>query len=147
MCLTFKALSSNKALRVANHYKIKRKMTIYGVALLAACYVVGQLIGELLGKMLGIEANVGGVGFAMLLLIFLNDWFAKTKSLTPDTEGGISFWSQMYIPVIVAMSATQNVKVALSSGFIALAAGILPVALCFSMIPLLAKLTKTQNAG
>jgi malonate transporter MadL subunit len=129
-------------------------MTIYGVALLAACYVVGQLVGEFLGKMLGIDANVGGVGFAMLLLIFLNDWFSKKSLLTPDalakhqaTEGGISFWSQMYIPVIVAMSATQNVQKALSSGFVALFAGIVPVLICAAMIPLLAKLTKTQKEG
>ena len=110
-------------------------MTIYGVALLAACYVVGQLAGEFLGKMLGIEANVGGVGFAMLLLIVLNDWLSKKSPLAPDTvtpsrdeaigiKGGISFWSQMYIPVIVAMSATQNVQKALSSGVVALCAGI-----------------------
>ncbi len=119
-------------------------MTIYGVALLAACYVIGQIIGELLGKNLGIEANVGGVGFAMLLLIVLNDWFSKKSPLAPDTEGGVSFWSQMYIPVIVAMSATQNVQKALSSGGVALCAGIVPVLVCGAMIPLLAKLTNNQ---
>jgi malonate transporter MadL subunit len=120
-------------------------MTIYGVSLLAACYVVGQIIGELLGKSLGIDANVGGVGFAMLLLIFMNDWFSKKATLAKDTEGGISFWSQMYLPVIVAMSATQNVKVALSSGFVALAAGIVPVVICFAMIPLLSKLKRNTD--
>lgn len=120
-------------------------MTIYGVALLAACYVIGQIIGELLGKSLGIEANVGGVGFAMLLLIVLNDWFSKKSPLTPDTEGGVSFWSQMYIPVIVAMSATQNVQKALSSGGVALFAGIVPVLVCGAMIPLLVKLTKNNT--
>jgi malonate transporter MadL subunit len=120
-------------------------MTIYGVALLAACYVIGQIVGEFLGKMLGIEANVGGVGFAMLLLIFLNDWFSKKSPLTSSTEGGISFWSQMYIPVIVAMSATQNVQKALSSGWVALFAGIVPVLVCGAMIPLLAKLSKNPS--
>ena len=42
-------------------------MTIYGVALLAFCYVTGQIFGEFLGKTLGVEANVGGVGFANTL--------------------------------------------------------------------------------
>lgn len=38
-------------------------MVIYGVGLLAFCFLVGQFIGESLGRILGIEANVGGVGF------------------------------------------------------------------------------------
>jgi malonate transporter MadL subunit len=52
-------------------------MIIYGVAILAFCYVTGQLVGELLGRLIGVDANVGGVGFAMLLLIFLNDWLSS----------------------------------------------------------------------
>ena len=91
-------------------------MTIYGVAILALCYTIGQLFGEGLGKLLGIDANVGGVGFAMLLLILLSHELTKRGLLKPETEGGISFWSQMYIPVIIAMSATQNVAAAFSSG-------------------------------
>ncbi len=119
-------------------------MVIYGVAILAFCYIVGQLAGELLGRLIGIEANVGGVGFAMLLLIFFNDWFAKKKYTHPLTEKGVEFWSQMYIPIVVAMSATQNVKVAVSSGFIAVLAGIIPVLLCLSTIPLLTRFTKPK---
>jgi hypothetical protein len=42
------------------------------------------------------------------------------------------------------MSAVQNVKVAVSSGAIALLAGIVPVLLCVACIPLLAKLTNVQ---
>jgi malonate transporter MadL subunit len=117
-------------------------MVIYGVALLAFCYLTGQLAGELLGRLVGVEANVGGVGFAMLLLILINDWFAKKKYSNALTEKGIAFWSQMYIPIVVAMSATQNVKVAVSSGFIAILAGIIPVLLCLSTIPLLTRLSK-----
>ena len=44
-------------------------MVIYGVALLAFCYITGVYIGDVLGAVLGVKANVGGVGFAMLLLI------------------------------------------------------------------------------
>ncbi len=117
-------------------------MIIYGVALLAFCYITGQLAGEFLGHALGVDANVGGVGFAMLLLILINDWFAQKGDLDKLTENGIQFWSQMYIPIVVAMSAVQNVKVAVSSGFIAILAGIVPVLLCLAIIPVLTKLTK-----
>jgi malonate transporter MadL subunit len=44
-------------------------MIIYGVALLAACLLTGLYLGELLGQLLGVQANVGGVGLAMLLLV------------------------------------------------------------------------------
>jgi len=113
---------------------------IYGVALLAACYLVGQTIGELLGRWLNINSNVGGVGFAMLLLILVNQWMHQRKWLTADMEKGILFWSNLYIPVIVAMSSIQDVKAATSGGMVALLAGIIPVALCILMLPLLMRI-------
>jgi malonate transporter MadL subunit len=117
-------------------------MIIYGVALLAFCYVSGQLIGEFLGKLIGIDANVGGVGFAMLFLVLINDWLTKKGWVNKQTEDGINFWNQMYIPVVVAMSAIQNVKVAVSSGFLAIIIGTIPVLACFMLIPFIAKLSK-----
>lgn len=113
---------------------------IYGVALLAACYLVGQTLGELLGRWLNINSNVGGVGFAMLLLILVNQWMHQRKWLTTEMEKGILFWSNLYIPVIIAMSSIQDVKAATSGGMIALLAGIIPVALCILMLPLLMRL-------
>jgi malonate transporter MadL subunit len=113
---------------------------IYGVALLAACYLVGQTIGELLGRWLNINSNVGGVGFAMLLLILVNQWMHQRKWLTTDMEKGILFWSNLYIPVIVAMSSIQDVKAATSGGMVALLAGIIPVVLCILMLPLLMRI-------
>lgn len=120
-------------------------MIIYGVAILAFCYVIGQLVGEFLGKIIGVDANVGGVGFAMLLLIVLSDWFNKKGYLDRNTENGIMFWNQMYIPIVVAMSATQNVRVAVSSGFIAVLAGLVPIIICAITIPFLAKLSKNTQ--
>jgi malonate transporter MadL subunit len=120
-------------------------MLIYGVAVLAGCYIAGQITGEILGRLLHIDANVGGVGFAMLYLILVNQWMHKRKLFTPEMEQGILFWSQLYIPVIVAMSAVQNVKAALSSGFIAVLAGVIPTVICFALIPLVAKLSKHNN--
>lgn len=119
-------------------------MVIYGVGLLSFCYLVGQILGELLGKYIGVEANVGGVGFAMLMLILINDWFEKKGFLSEKMVSGISFWNQMYIPIIVAMAATQNVKVALSSGLIAILVGIIPAIICLTAIPFLSKLS-TKN--
>lgn len=116
-------------------------MVIYGVGILAFCYIVGQLIGELLGKLIGIDANVGGVGFAMILLVLINDWLQKKNYLDKLTENGIQFWSQMYIPIVVAMSAIQNVKVAVSSGVIAVLAGVVPVVLGAIAVPYISKLS------
>lgn len=118
---------------------------IYGVALLAACYLVGQTIGELLGRWLNINSNVGGVGFAMLLLILVNQWMHQRKWLTVEMEKGILFWSNLYIPVIVAMSSIQDVKAATSGGLVALFAGVIPVALCIMMLPLLMRMGNKEG--
>ncbi len=117
-------------------------MIIYGVAILSFCYLIGQIFGEFVGKMIGVDANVGGVGFAMLILIVLSDWLRKKDFFTPKLEEGIQFWSQMYIPIIVAMAATQNVKLAVSSGLVAFLAGIIPVVFCFMLIPFLTKISQ-----
>jgi malonate transporter MadL subunit len=119
-------------------------MLIYGVAVLAGCFITGQIIGEVLGRLLGIDANVGGVGFAMLLLILVNQWMHKRKLFTAEMDKGILFWSNMYIPVIVAMAAIQNVKAAVSSGMIAILAGIIPTVICFMLIPVIAKMSKSN---
>ena len=113
---------------------------IRGIALLAACYLVGQALGEWLGRWLNINANVGGVGFAMLLLILVQERMNQYKLTSTEMEKGILFWSDLYIPVIVAMSAIQNVKATTSVGMIALLAGVLPVTLCILMLPLIMRL-------
>lgn len=120
-------------------------MTIYGVAILAACFILGQLTGETLGYLLNIDANVGGVGFAMLLLIVVNRWLQKKNLWQHDSKQGISFWSAMYLPVIVAMSATQNVAAALSGGTVAIAAGILVTVLPLLMLPMITKFARRNN--
>ena len=122
-------------------------MLVYGVAILAGCFLAGQIIGQLLGRILHIDANVGGVGFAMLFLILVNQWMHHKKWFTKEMENGIEFWSKMYIPVIVAMSSIQNVKGALSSGMIAVLAGIIPTAICFLFIPLISKMSKSKIEG
>ncbi len=117
-------------------------MVIYGVALLAFCFIAGLFLGDLLGRLIGIEANLGGVGFAMLLLISLSVYLKKKILLPPITEQGITFWSAIYIPIVVAMAAKQNVFMALDAGGVAIASGFLAVVISFLLIPLLTKVGK-----
>jgi len=120
-------------------------MTIYGVGLLAGCFIFGQLLGELLGRSLHIDANVGGVGFAMLIFIILKEWLLHKQYNLATSIQGVAFWDAMYIPIIVAMSATQNVKVGLSSGHVAILAGIVPSLCLILLVPILSRLIK-QNS-
>ena len=115
-------------------------MVIYGVGLLAACMLVGVILGDLLGQLIGVQANVGGVGIAMLLLLWATNASRLRPLFAPPTATGITFWSAMYIPIVVAMAAKQNVLAAVSSGWLALLAGVAAVAVSFAMIPLLARL-------
>lgn len=114
-------------------------MVIYGVALLAFCYLTGVFLGDVLGALLGVKANVGGVGFAMLLLIILSNKGIDSGWLDKKSQEGIAFWSAMYIPIVVAMSSIQNVVAALSGGVVAILSGILGVALGFAFIPILSR--------
>ena len=117
-------------------------MVIYGVALLSFCMLFGVLAGDLLGTLIGVQANVGGVGIAMLLLIVLSNLSSSKLELNPITETGIGFWSAMYIPIVVAMAARQNVVAAVSSGWLAIIAGVAAMAASFAMIPILARFGK-----
>lgn len=114
-------------------------MVIYGVALLSFCMLVGVFLGDVLGDLIGVQANVGGVGIAMLLLIILSNLSHSKFSLGDPTEKGIGFWSAMYIPIVVAMAAKQNVIAAVSSGWLAIIAGVAAVAVSFAMIPILSR--------
>lgn len=108
-------------------------MVIFGTALLAACYLAGIAVGEGIAVLIGVKANVGGVGIAMLLLIAVQHYLQKRGLFAIDTAKGVTFWAMMYIPVVVAMAATQNVIVAVRSGPIALlsAAGAFAVCVLF----------------
>ena len=115
-------------------------MIIYGVALLSGCLLVGMLVGEVFGVLLGVSANVGGVGIAMLLLVLACS-STRLKSLVDGASGtGIAFWSAMYIPIVVAMAARQNVAAAADGGLLALAAGVAAVVVSFALVPVLSRI-------
>lgn len=109
-------------------------MVIYGVMVLGLCMLVGTSIGLVLGQAIGITGDIGGVGFSMLLLVFVTPWLKSKGWLPAPSEGGIMFWNAMYIPVVIAMAATQNVAAAMSGGWIAFLAGVLSVVAGFVLI-------------
>lgn len=113
-------------------------MVINGVALLAFCTLAGLLLGEVLGEVLDVEANVGGVGIAMLLLIFAAEWLIRRGWLSAPSQRGIEFWSAIYVPIVVGMAAQQNVIGAIAGGPVALLAGLAAVGLGFALVPLIA---------
>jgi malonate transporter MadL subunit len=115
-------------------------MVIYGVALLSVCYLAGVYLGDLIGVLIGVDANVGGVGIAMLLLLLVTNNTAIKLNLNASTASGISFWSTMYIPIVIAMAAKQNVFGAVSSGSMAILAGVAAVVASFALVPVLSKL-------
>ena len=115
-------------------------MVIYGIALLGICTLIGLIIGKWLGELFGIDANVGGIGIAMFLLMILSNYQNFKISIGDISESGITFWSLIYIPIVVAMAAKQNVVGALDGGFMALVAGIVVVSISFLFIPLLSNI-------
>ncbi|KRF43613.1 malonate transporter subunit MadL [Paenibacillus sp. Soil787] len=114
-------------------------MVIYGVALLSISTLVGVFVGELLGKLLGVNANIGGVGIAILLLLLITDYLKKKNKLTLTSQEGLKFWSGMYIPIVVAMAAQQNVLAALKGGPVAILAAISAVAFSYALVPIMSK--------
>lgn len=120
-------------------------MKIYGVAILAACYFAGLVIGELLGALFGVKGNLGGVGFAMLFFILLTDWMKKKNMMAEDYAAGISFWTSLYIPIVIAMASIQNVNAAINSGAVAVVSGTVATVLSFVMIRFLISLLKQEG--
>ncbi len=121
-------------------------MIVYGVALLSFCLLFGMFVGDLLGALLGVEANVGGVGIAMLLLVMASN-SSRFKALTEGASAtGIQFWSAMYIPIVVAMAAQQDVAGATEGGVLALLAGTAAVVVSFALVPVFSKIGASTSA-
>lgn len=112
-------------------------MAIYGTALLSICLLCGLILGKWIGIAIGVNANVGGVGIAMLLLILVSGRLQSTGIMAKPTQGGVLFWSSIYIPVVVAMAASQNVRAAMSGGAVAIVAGVVVVVVSFALVPLI----------
>jgi len=99
--------------------------------------LVGLVVGQCLGWLIGVEANIGGVGIAMLALIALSEILKRNGRFNTVSQSGILFWSSIYIPIIVAMAASQNVISAIKGGPVALLAGGVATIACFAMVPVM----------
>jgi malonate transporter MadL subunit len=120
-------------------------MTVFGVALLAICTLLGVFVGDLLGVALNVKANVGGVGIAMMLLIAARVWLTRHGGLPSGIKLGVEFWATMYIPIVVAMAAQQNVVAAMRGGPIVVIAALVTVALCFAAVALIGRLGRDRK--
>jgi malonate transporter MadL subunit len=122
-------------------------LTIFGVALLAVCTLVGALLGDLLGMALHVKSNVGGVGIAMILLILARAWMQKRGLLSHPMKLGVEFWASLYIPIVVAMASTQNVAGAVRGGPVVVTAALASVLLCWGVMALIGRLGRDEAAG
>jgi malonate transporter MadL subunit len=73
----------------------------------------------------------------MILLICARLWMHKRGLMPELTEMGVTFWGAMYIPVVVAMAAQQNVVAALRGGPVALLAALGSVIVCACCVALI----------
>ena len=112
-------------------------MIIYGTALLALCHLLGIFLGDLLGKLMGVKTNVGGVGIAMLLLICARLYMQRKNWMPQLTQRGVEYWGALYIPVVVAMAAQQDVVAAMRGGPVAILAALGAVCVCAVVISLI----------
>ena len=112
---------------------------IYSLVTLALCMLLGKYIGTCFGTLVGVHADVGGVGFAILLLLFVSNCKKFTFTQKSDFQQGMNFWKKMYIPVVVAMAASQNVYRMMTSGMVAIVGGAAAVAFPFLLLYFLHK--------
>ena len=119
---------------------------IYSLVTLSLCMIVGKYIGLLLGTLVGIDADVGGVGFAIILLVLVTNSPKLAFAQKKEFKDGVNFWKQMYMPVVVALAATQNVYRMLTSGMVAIVAGSAAVAVPFLIVYLLHKHDERRQA-
>ena len=122
-------------------------MAIHGVAILAVSCLAGLWVGDALGALLGVKANVGGVGFAMILLLWLTARLEQAGRFKPPSAAGVIFWSNLYLPVVVAMAAQQNVLGAIRGGPLAILAGTTGVIASFALVPVIARLGRPPAGG
>jgi malonate transporter MadL subunit len=120
-------------------------VTIFGVALLAVCTLLGALFGDLLGMALHVKSNVGGVGIAMILLILARAWLQRRGALSHPLKLGVEFWAALYIPIVVAMASIQNVAGAIKGGPVVVTAAFGSVLLCWMAMTVINRLGGGEN--
>jgi malonate transporter MadL subunit len=86
------------------------------------------------------QIAIGLLCIAMLLLVLASGSAALRPLFSGAAASGIRFWSAIYIPIVVAMAASQNVVAAVDGGLLAMVAACLAVALGYALVPLLTRL-------
>ena len=83
-------------------------MVIYGTTVISISLFLGTLIGDILGKITGIDSNIGGVGFAMIILLVITGYILPTEKMRADTKAGLQFWQGMYVPVAIVITRVRS---------------------------------------
>ena len=83
-----------------------------------------------------------------MLFLVLSSNSDKFKALVEGASGtGIQFWSAMYIPIVVAMAARQNVIAAFEGGMLAVVAGVAAVLVSFALVPVISKIGNSDTSS
>ena len=80
----------------------------------------------------------------MLLLILASAQLQTSGRMAMPTQNGVLFWSSIYIPIAVAMAASQNVRAAVSGGTTAMVAGAVVVVVSFTMVPWISRIGQVE---
>lgn len=82
----------------------------------------------------------------MLMLVFLVHRLQQAGCLDMTSRRGVEFWSSLYIPIVVAMAASQNVVGAVTGGPLAIVGGLVVVGVSFALVPVIARLGRGKYA-
>ncbi len=83
----------------------------------------------------------------MLMLILASGRLQSNGLLPKPTQNGVLFWSSIYIPIVVAMAASQNVRAAVSGGTVAILAGVVVVIVSLALVPLVSRIGRPHRDG
>ena len=106
-------------------------MVIYGVTLLVFSFLLGLILGEFFGYLLGIDANLGGRIWCNAYSNFSSNYLKVNLNFEKLVKRNY-FLEAIYIPIVVAMAAKQNVIAAIDGGMIAIIGGSLAVFISFN---------------
>ena len=109
---------------------------------------------------LGFSASVFGLGAGILFFTYMicetpsnailvkvgaRVWLARNGALSAGIKLGTEFWATMYIPIVVAMAAQQNVLSAAGGGPMVVIAAVLTVAACAGVVALISRIDKGEK--
>jgi malonate transporter MadL subunit len=80
----------------------------------------------------------------MILLLFFSEHLKNTGRFVQQSSQGVAFWTAMYIPIVVAMAAQQNVLGAIKGGPMAIIRGALATVICFALIPVIDRIGRPK---